>query len=207
MMPKEGLLRHEQLSLEARSRYLAAMKIHRLLVALPLLLLACERKVEPWDTLTLADLDGGQVRLGAHPSVFLFLETDCPVSNKYAPEIGRLVKEHAGLNFSVVYPGNSETVEALRAHRKSFGYPCPGLRDPDYRLTHAAQIHVTPEAAIFLPGKGLVYHGRIDDRFADTGVERAAPTTHDLEDALKAVDKGEAPPPASGRAVGCTVPE
>jgi len=183
------------------------MKIARSLLALPLLLLACERKIESWDTLTLTDLDGAQVRLGAKPSVFLFLETDCQVSNKYAPEIVRLCKEHAGLDFSVVYPGTSETVEALRAHRKNFNYPCPGLRDPDHRLTRAAQIRVTPEAAIFLPGKGLVYHGRIDDRFADTGVERAAPTTHDLEDALRAVDKGETPKPASGRAVGCAVPD
>jgi hypothetical protein len=52
-----------------------------------------------------------------------------------------------------------------------------------------------------------VYHGRIDDRFADVGVERPAPTTHDLENALRAVAKGETPPPASGRAVGCPVPE
>ncbi len=179
----------------------------RLLAALPLLLLGCEQKVETWDALTLTDLDGGQVRLGDQPSVFVFLETDCPVSNKYAPEIARLCKAQPGLRFHVVYSGKTESIDALRQHRQSFGYPCEGLRDPDYRLAHAARIRVTPEAAIFLPGKGLVYHGRIDDRFADVGVERPAPTMHDLEDALKAVAKGDAPPPASGRAVGCPVPE
>jgi hypothetical protein len=181
--------------------------IRPLLAVLTLLLLSCDRKVEPWDALTLEGIDGRPVRLGDKPSVFVFLETDCPVSNKAAPEVVRLCAAYPGLVFHVVYPGKAESADAQRRHHHDFAYPCGGLRDPDLRLARAAQIKVVPEAAIFLPGKGLVYHGRIDDRYADVGVERPAPTTRDLEAALKAVAKGETPPPAAGPAVGCPVSE
>jgi len=177
------------------------------IAVLTLLLLSCDRKVEPWDALTLEGIDGRPVRLGDKPSVFVFLETACPISNKAAPEVIRLCAAYPGMAFQVVYPGKSTSADTQRRHHHDFAYPCGGLRDPDLRLARAAQIKVVPEAAIFLPGQGLVYHGRIDDRYAELGVERAAPTTRDLEAALKAVAKGERPRSASGPAVGCPVSE
>jgi thiol-disulfide isomerase/thioredoxin len=174
-------------------------------VVLALLLSACAPREEPWDRLVLEDLDGKRVGLAASPTVLVFLESDCPVSNKYAPELARLCKEYGSrLSFFAVYPGGSPA--EAESHRRSYGKPCPAVIDADRRLARAARIEVVPEAAVFVPGRGLVYHGRIDDRFADVGVERAAPTTHDLEEALRSVVKGEVPAPPTGRAVGCPVP-
>lgn len=172
--------------------------------ALLLALAACGPKDDPWDQMVLADLDGGRARLAAGPTVLVFLETDCPISNKYAPELARLCRSYGSkLSFFAVYPG--ATAAEARSHRESYGSPCPAVLDADHRLARAARIEIVPEAAIFLPHRGLVYHGRIDDRFADVGVERAAPTSRDLEEALRAVLKGESPTAPSGRAVGCPV--
>lgn len=136
------------------------------------------------------------------PTVLIFVATDCPISNKYAPEIARLSREYgARLAFHTVYAPGSD----VAAHQRLYGKPCEAIVDQDGRLTRAARIQVVPEAAIFLPRKGLVYHGRIDDRFADVGVERPAPTTRDLEEALKAVLRNGTPPAPAGNAVGCPV--
>ena len=159
--------------------------MRRLLIPLLALLSACASK-EEFD----------------RPTVLIFVATDCPVSNRYAPEIARLSRHYGNrFEFHTVYAAGAD----VAAHQRSYGKPCEALVDADGHLTKAARIEVVPEAAIFLPKKGLVYHGRIDDRIFDVGVERAAPTRHDLEAALKAVLRNETPPAPSGRAIGCPV--
>jgi hypothetical protein len=64
---------------------------------------------------------------------------------------------------------------------------------------------VTPEAAVFDAAGRLAYHGRIDDRYVDFGVDRPSPTTHDLADAVTAVIAGAPVPRATSPAVGCAI--
>ena len=84
-----------------------------------------------------------------------------------------------------------------------FAYPGGVLRDPQQDLVKLAKATVTPEAAVFDRDERLLYHGRIDDRFVSLGLERPAPTTHDLEDAISAILGGRRVSPASAQAVGC----
>jgi hypothetical protein len=72
-------------------------------------------------------------------------------------------------------------------------------------LADRARATVTPEAAVFDRSGRLVYHGRIDDRHVDFGVDRPAPTTRDLDDALGALLDGRPVPRASAPAIGCAI--
>ncbi len=121
--------------------------------------------------------------------VFLFASVDCPVSNRYAPEVQRLHAAFAAQNvaFWLVYPNPSDTPEAVRDHLAAFSYPVHALLDPGHDLVKLAKASITPEAAVFNRTRTLVYHGRIDDRFVSLGVERPAATRRDLFDALTAV--------------------
>jgi hypothetical protein len=166
------------------------------------------------ETLALRDVDGREVRplqgTGTTAAVFLFVRTDCPISNRYAPEVLRLHELFAvrGVAFWLVYPDPAESPDAIRAHVKAFAYPMPALRDPDHALTDAAGVRVTPEAAVYATaedGARLVYHGRIDDRQVDFGRARPAPTRRDLEDVLTALIEGRPAPLASAPAVGCFI--
>ncbi|PYT11844.1 MAG: hypothetical protein DMG59_25260 [Acidobacteria bacterium] len=142
---------------------------------------------------------------GAKAVVFIFVRTDCPISNRYAPEIRRLDAKFSprGVAFWLVYPDPNEPVEAIRRHIHDYGYPATALRDPEHSLVKQAEVQVTPEAAVFAPNGNLLYHGRIDDRYVDFGKARPAPTTHDLELALGAVLAGKPAPNKATRAVGC----
>jgi len=64
---------------------------------------------------------------------------------------------------------------------------------------------VTPEVAVFNLKRDLVYHGRIDDLYREYGKARRAATTHELADAIKAANKGVAPPSAAAEGVGCFI--
>jgi AhpC/TSA family len=140
-------------------------------------------------------------------SVFLFTSVDCPISNRYAPEVRKLYDAFSakGVAFWLVYPNPSESVDAIRAHLKAFHYPGRALRDPKHLLASLAKVNVTPEAAVYDRRGSLVYHGRIDDRYVSIGVERPAPTRHDVRDALTAVLAGKMPQVPMQPAVGCFI--
>ena len=140
--------------------------------------------------------------------VLVFVRTDCPISNRYAPtiqEISGKNKERA--EFYLVFPVNSETTEQIKEHLKEYGYSLTALRDPDYELVKRAGTLVTPEAAVFSPNGSLLYHGRINDWYAEFGKARRAPTTQELADAVTAATEGKPVAVASEPAVGCFLPD
>jgi len=59
----------------------------------------------------------------ARAVVLVFIRNDCPISNRYAPEIVRLQTEFGprGVRFWLVHPTSSETPEAIRKHAKEYG--------------------------------------------------------------------------------------
>ena len=136
------------------------------------------------------------------------MSIDCPISNSYAPEVQRLAAEFSprGVVFRLVYPNADETAAGrVRRHLNEYGYRLEPLRDPHHALVKAAGVQVTPEASVFVPGRGFVYRGRIDDRFVELGKARAAPTRRDLKDALEAVLNGKPVRRPPARAVGCYI--
>ena len=140
--------------------------------------------------------------------VLIFVSTDCPVSNRYAPEIQRLYREFApqGVRFQLVYPNPSDNAAAMTRHLKEYGYPLSiGTADPDHALVKSVGATITPEAAVLDANRRLVYRGRIDDRFVELGRERSKATTHDLRDALTAALAGKPVKAATTQAIGCFI--
>ena len=139
----------------------------------------------------------------AAASVTLFIESGCPISNRYAPEIQSLHERYApkGVNFWLVYPGSDTSVQAIREHMQDYGYSMPALRDPEHALVRRANAQVTPEAAIFLGDGTLVYHGRIDNRYVDITTRRPQATVHDVAAVLDALLEGKEPGSAPGRSL------
>ncbi|HXJ06537.1 MAG TPA: redoxin family protein [Candidatus Acidoferrum sp.] len=143
---------------------------------------------------------------GGKVVVLVFVRTDCPVSNRYAPTIQKLSAAHEGKAlFWLVYPSKSESSEAIRKHDREYGYKIASLRDPQKALVKLSEAQITPETAVF-DGKGhLVYHGRIDNLYEEFGRARTVATTHELEDAIEAALSGKSLPASSTHAVGCYI--
>jgi hypothetical protein len=179
-----------------------------LATALGLLLVAVGAAVAQPPALT--DLDGRPVQpLGADApaTVLVFTAVDCPISDRYAPEVRRLAARFAerGVRTWVVYANAGELPAAARAHASAFAYGLPVVLDPGGVLADRAGAAVTPEAAVFDRSGRRVYRGRIDDRYVDFGVDRPAPTTHDLADAVAAALDGRTMSPDVVPAVGCAI--
>jgi thiol-disulfide isomerase/thioredoxin len=165
------------------------------------------------DQLRVQTIDGGAVDPFAAPAgvtaiVFLFTSTECPISNRYAPEVRRLAAAFApkGVVFRLIYVNPAERAPAIREHMTAFAYAgaTQALRDPEHALVKFVGATVTPEAAVYAGGR-IVYRGRIDDRHVDLGLERPAPTRRDLALALAAVIAGKPVAQPTTQAVGCFI--
>jgi hypothetical protein len=157
------------------------------------------------------DLDGHAVdpfqRARGKIVVLLFVRTDCPVSNRYAPSIQEMsARFQKSAEFFLVYPIGSETSDLIRKHLKEYGYTLTALRDPQRTLIRAANATVTPESAVFSASGQLFYHGRIDDWYTEFGRSRPAPTTRELFSAVEAAALGKPVALATAPAIGCFLP-
>jgi len=142
--------------------------------------------------------------------VLVFAATDCPISNRYIPEIARLQKEFSARHvaFWWVFPNPGDTVAAVRKHELDYSIHAATIIDAKQELVRMAHVSVTPEAAVFAVEKGKLreaYHGRIDDLYFAFGQERPLATHHDLEDAVKAVLAGQPVAVDAHGPVGCSI--
>src|SRR5947209_19943535 len=88
------------------------------------------------------------------PVVLIFVRTDCPISNRYAPVIQALSRKYSSeANFWLVYPGNSQSTASIHQQLTEYGYRIPALRDTRRELVERSGVKVTPEAAVFASQK------------------------------------------------------
>ena len=159
----------------------------------------------------MADLQG----LTHHPlapaagmaHVLIFITTDCPIANGYAPEIQALVGDFAGqrLQFFLVHTDPDVTPELALRHAAAYGHSVPILLDHQHQLVRQTGVTVTPEAVVVTPGREIVYRGRIDNWYGDLGRKRPRPTRRELRSAITAVLAGQPVPTPRTQAIGCFV--
>jgi len=158
------------------------------------------------------DLEGVAVDLlepaAEGPTVLVFVATDCPISNRYAPTVRALYDEFStqGFRFFLVYTDPAMSLAAAARHRREFDFPMPALLDEGRRLVTWTGAEVTPEAAILDATGEVLYLGRIDDRYTDFGRYREEAAHQDLRLAMAAIVAGEPVPSPSAPAIGCYIP-
>ncbi len=145
------------------------------------------------------------------PVVLLFHSVECPISDRYVPEIKRLHGKYgvpAGISFYLVFPNRGESDAVVEEYLAERALALPVLRDRDAALTRRVGAQVTPEAVVLLPGSSgpeLVYRGRYDDRYTELGRSRPRAGVHFLDEVLASVAAGRRPLFSDTGAVGCYI--
>ena len=171
---------------------------------------------ENLEGLTVTDLDGREVRPfasgldAARAVVFVFTRSDCPIANRYAPDLQRLQQQAAAarIDFWIVFVDPAESAPYIREHLERFAYTGRALRDPRHDLVRATGATIAPEAAVFVREGGwprLVYRGRIDDRYEAPGRMRPAASTRDLEAVIGQLRDARSLVLRETQAVGCII--
>jgi hypothetical protein len=147
-------------------------------------------------------------------NVLVFVATDCPISNAYAPEIQRLCRDYGGRGVSctLVYEdvesasGGVSLDDQVRAHLAEYRYEgIPAAIDRTRQIAKQAKATVTPQAVVVDRRKEVRYRGRIDNFYAALGKPRQQVTERDLRDALDAILSGTPVPKQETKALGCYI--
>src|SRR5689334_16865708 len=88
----------------------------------------------------------------------VFVSSECPISNKLAPELERLHKRFSKKDAEVwiVYPNASDGEKEIVKHRKEYRITAPFVRDEKHELVKKAGATITPEAVVFNEKREIV---------------------------------------------------
>lgn len=162
------------------------------------------------ETMMLTDLEGEEVNpldvAGKKAVVLFFISPYCPTSNTFAPHM-KEISEKFGEDFVFFSihsdPGVSDQDRAT--HAKMMEITHGVLKDGEQVLSKQLGATITPEAFVISPEGKTLYQGRINDLYLGPTKKQKEPTTHDLRDALAAIQKGEPVAVPKTEAVGCSL--
>jgi peroxiredoxin len=138
--------------------------------------------------------------------VVVFVGTECPLANLYAPTLAELHKEYAprGVQFLAVNANPQDSFIDVAAHAWERGVPFPVLKDFDQTAMAALGAKRTPEAFVLDADRVVRYRGRIDDQYG-TNHRRDEPRRRDLKLALDEVLAGKPVTVPQTEVEGCVI--
>jgi thiol-disulfide isomerase/thioredoxin len=165
----------------------------------------------PIATVSLADVKGvvRPIPSTKRVQVLFFVATDCPIANRMAPELSRIVRDFQpkGIEFEYVYIDPTQTPKEISNHLAQFHLGAPGILDKGHTIVKAVAATVTPEAVVLGKDGKMLYRGRINDLFLEHGRARKAAKRDDLKIALKELLAGRPISVPQTPALGCSIPD
>ena len=138
--------------------------------------------------------------------VLIFLETECPISQKTTGRIQALADAYAGrVTFNAVYPSETVTRREVAAFGRAYALRLTPRLDPAHRLVRQYGATTTPEVILMTQTGQILYRGSVDNQFYALGKYRPAPTEFYLRDAIEAALLGRPVPVAYAKPVGCLI--
>ena len=140
-------------------------------------------------------------------SVIVFLLPDCPACESYSSTLNSLRTKYknSGIEFYGVFPGIYNSIAEMKDFQKNYKINFPLLVDPEYNLVKTLNAKIVPTAFLIDNTGNILYQGRIDDWMYALGKKRVVITTHELNDALKAVTTDKPITITETKAIGCII--
>lgn len=143
---------------------------------------------------------GQQIDVDKGIKVFVFINTECPISQKYQGKFTQTIKA----NTYWVFPGQQDTNEIKSFLKYDSLSPDRCILDVSYQLCKQIGATVTPEAIVTEDGK-VKYSGKIDNRFKNLGSNEMEPDTNFVENALTSLRNHEPIEIKKNQAIGCFI--
>lgn len=140
-------------------------------------------------------------------TMWVFLNTTCPVSEVEAPYIRALRDTFVdkGIRFVGVFSGEHADTLEIEEFLLKHHLTLPILYDKDLLAANSLGADVTPQVVIVLPDESVVYKGRVNNLFERIGKRRQVITHHDARDVLSAIVAHKIPAYHTTEAVGCFI--
>jgi hypothetical protein len=145
--------------------------------------------------------------LNKKAAVFVFLATDCPLSQSYTLTLNNLARdfEPKGIGFYGVFSGDATSKTAMDEFVATYHVGFLVTLDPQGKLAEFFNATLTPEAFLTDSSGRTLYKGAIDNWAPELGQHRTVITQHYLYDALQSVETGKPVKVKETQAVGCFI--
>lgn len=141
-------------------------------------------------------------------TVYYFLAEDCKICQYYSLTMNDLYDKYASdsIGFVGLFPNHFSTEEGISNYKEKYNIPFILKREYFQTKTKLFQATITPEVVVYNETEKLIiYQGRIDDSYYKLGKRRRVLTTHELEEVLSSIQKGETPKVESIKPIGCFI--
>ncbi|MBY0588727.1 redoxin domain-containing protein [bacterium] len=158
----------------------------------------------------LSDDKGNKILLSEESAgggvVLVFIGTDCPVTQRYAPRLEALRQSFAdrGIRFLGISSNVQDAPAQVARFAREFKLQFPLIKDVAGQVASALGAQRTPEVFLLDKDRRIRYRGRIDDQIDDE-VDRSQPTRPDLEIAMEEVLAGRDVSVPNTRVSGCRI--
>lgn len=141
--------------------------------------------------------------LAQNIEVIIALDSECPMSQKYARPLRQLQKDFPNVHFKAIFTP-WETDSTIQAFFETYHFRFDYIIDREYKILDAHKIQVVPEV-IVTQAQGVIYQGAIDDWYYELGKYRTAPTIFYLRQALEESTAGKCVSVPYTKALGCII--
>jgi len=132
---------------------------------------------------SLKDLILNDVVLNPKGNVFIWMNSECPICNKYPNIWKKLAIEFPDFTFIGVFT-SYEDRKMAKGFIKKYKIPFQWFMDKDNKLAHFLKVTITPEVLFIDAKANIIYRGATDDWFYALGKNKLAPQQFYLKNAL-----------------------
>ncbi len=145
-------------------------------------------------------LNGNPVNINTNTLVFIFLNPECPICQKYQGSFSQFKND----SVFYVFPGTVSKEDVIRFAAYDSIDVNHVIMDEDFKLTHHLNASTTPQAIVTNNGK-IIYSGLLDDRFVSLGSVRAKAHTNYIRNALNSLLQNDKVAVPKTEPVGCFI--
>lgn len=158
----------------------------------------------------MVDVNGNIHRVGiekgtSYPVVFIFIDVECPISQRYVPKLNDLynvAKEKKVLFYGVISDPLTTCTEAS-TFKNEYKIEFPVLFDASGDMAKRLNPKTLPQCFVLNVHNEIIYNGRIDDEYVALGTVRKNILNFDLNQAIIAASKNELPKSSFEEPIGC----
>lgn len=153
------------------------------------------------------DINDSQYFSGADIQVFVFLDTECPISQRYTNDVQELSAKFQalGVSFFGVFPTANVHEDDLKVFGIKYNLTIPFVIDKFHYLTKLLNATVTPEVFVLGKNQEILYQGMIDNKYYDLGKSRKQASEFYLLNALEVILKNQKSSIPYIQAIGCDI--
>ncbi len=137
-------------------------------------------------------------------SVYIILNTECPVSQNIVPAINELKIKYPDVVFKSVFT-SWDTKPEIEKFKKKYKLQTVIIHDKNHKLINFYSASKTPQVFLINKQKKIIYEGAINNQYVKLGIRKSTDVTSYLEQAITDyLSKGYVRIPKTN-AIGCNI--